>query len=148
MIRPYLRDLINEHKPIGEPIDESNDEDTDRAEWKIQLRKQNSCISTKSFEETCTIYTKSEALEIFMGSDTNDIIDRRFSTLLQRFQRAQETSNDRGSEFIPDSVELLYYHFQRIDIRRAVSYIMSPDWIASKKATINPKNEKNNKCFQ
>ena len=25
---------------------------------------------------------------------------------------------------------------------------MSPDWIASKKATINPKNEKNNKCFQ
>ena len=50
---------------------------------------QNSCISTKSFEETCTIYTKSEALEIFMGSDTNDIIDRLFHTLLQRFQRAQ-----------------------------------------------------------
>ena len=38
--------------------------------------------------------------------------------------------------------------FYRIDIRRAESYIMSPDWIASKKATINPKNEKDNKCFQ
>ena len=25
---------------------------------------------------------------------------------------------------------------------------MSPDWIASKKATINPKNERDNKCFQ
>ena len=25
---------------------------------------------------------------------------------------------------------------------------MSPDWIASKKATINPKSEKDNKCFQ
>ena len=25
---------------------------------------------------------------------------------------------------------------------------MSPDWILSKKATINPKNEKDNKCFQ
>ena len=24
---------------------------------------------------------------------------------------------------------------------------MSPDWIASKKATIYPKNEKDNKCF-
>ena len=83
-----------------------------------------------------------------MGSDTNDVIDRLFNMLLQRFQRAQETSNERESEFIPDSVELLYYHFQRIDIRRAVSYIMSPDWIASKKATINPKNEKDNKCFQ
>ena len=70
------------------------------------------------------------------------------NTILPRFQRPQETSNERGSEFIPDSVELLYYHFQRIDIRRAESYIMSPDWIASKKATINPKNEKDNKCFQ
>ena len=25
---------------------------------------------------------------------------------------------------------------------------MSPDWIVSKKATINPKNDKDNKCFQ
>ena len=147
-IRPNLRDLINEHKPIDEPIDESNDNNGDRAEWKIQLTMQNSCISTKSFQETHIIYTKSETVEIFMGSDTEDVIDKLFNTLLQRFQRAQETSNERGSEFIPDSVELLYYHFQRIDIRRAVSYIMSPDWIASKKATINPKNEKNNKCFQ
>ena len=83
-----------------------------------------------------------------MGSDTKDVIDKLFKTLLQRFQNEQETSNERGSKFIPDSVELLYYHFQRIDIRRAESYIMSPDWIASKKATINPKNEKYNKCFQ
>ena len=65
-----------------------------------------------------------------------------------RFQSAQETSNKRGSEFIPDSVELLYYHFQRIDIRRAESYIMSPDWIVSKKATINPKNETDNECLK
>ena len=60
----------------------------------------------------------------------------------------QETSNERGSEFIPDRVELLDYDFHAIDIRRAESYIMSPDWIASKKPTINPKNEKGNKCFQ
>ena len=49
MIKPYLRDLINEHKPVDEPIDESHVNDTDRAEWKIQLIMQNSCISTKSF---------------------------------------------------------------------------------------------------
>ena len=48
---------------------------------------------------------------------------------------------------IPDSVELLYYFFQRIDIRRAESYIISSDWRASEKATINPKNEKYNECF-
>ena len=109
---------------------------------------QNSCISTKRFEETRTIYTKSEAVKIFMGSDTKDVIDKPFNTLLQRFQNAQETSNERGSEFIPDSVELLEYELHKIDIIRAESYIVSPDWIASKKATINPKNEKDNECFK
>ena len=39
-------------------------------------------------------------------------------------------------------------YFQRIDIIRAESYIVSPDWIANKKATINPKNEKDNRSFQ
>ena len=64
MIRPYLRDLINEHKPIDESNDDDNDgdddddddDDTDHAEWKIQLSMQDSCISTRNFEETCTIY--------------------------------------------------------------------------------------------
>ena len=87
----------------------------------------NSCISTRSFEETRVIYTRSEPVEIYMGSDTENVIDTLFNTLLQIFQQAQETSDGRGSEFIPDSVELLYYHFQRIDIRRAESYIISPD---------------------
>ena len=109
---------------------------------------QNSCISTKSFEETYTIYTKSEPVKNFLGSDTKDVIDKLFNTLLQRFQNAQETSNERGSEFIPDSVELLEYELHKIDIIRAESYIVSPDWIASKKATINPKNEKDNECFK
>ena len=80
MIRPYLRDLINDHKATVELND-----DTDRAEWKVQLTMQNSCISTKSFEETCTIYTKSEPVETFVGSDTEDVIDKLFNTILQRF---------------------------------------------------------------
>ena len=126
----------------------NDNNNSNRAEWKIQLTMQNSCISTKSFEETCTTYTKSEPAEIFMGSNTEDVIDKLFNTLLQRFQRAQETSNERGSEFIPDSVELLEYELHKIDIIRAESYIVSPDWIASKKATINPKNEKDNECFK
>ena len=107
---------------------------------------QNSCISTKNFEETRTIHSASESVEIFVGSDTEDVIDTLFNTILQRFQQAQETSNDKGSEFIPESVELLYYYFQIINIRRAESYIMSPEWIVNKKATINPKNERDNKC--
>ena len=141
MIRPYLRDLINEHRPAA-GLNNNNNNNNNRAEWKIQLAMQNNCISTKCFEETRTIYTKNEPAEIFMGSDTEDVIDKLFNTLLQRFQCAQETSNERGSEFIPDSVELLFYHFQRIHIRRAEPYAMPPDWILSKKATIKAKNGK------
>ena len=136
MIRAYLRDLINEHitpmelnnnnnnnnnRKNSDNSNNNNNNDTDRAEWKIQLTMQNSCISTRSFEETRTIYTKSEPVEIFMGSNTEDVIDKRFNTLLQKLQRAQDTSNERGSEFIPDSAKLLYDYFQRIDIRRLQS---------------------------
>ena len=148
MIRLYLRDLINDHKPTTESNNEENDSSSDRGELKIQLVMQNSCISTKNFEEICTIYSASEPVEIFMGSDTEDLIDKLFNAILQRFQQAQETPNDKESEFIPESVGLLYYYFQKINIRRAEPYIMSPDWIVTKKATINPKNEKDNKSFQ
>ena len=98
-------------------------------------------------QEIRTIYSASEPVEIFMGSDTEDVIDTLFNTILQRFQQAQETSNDKGSEFIPESVELLQYYFQKTNIRRAESYKISPDWLVNKGATINPKNEKDNKCF-
>ena len=106
------------------------------------------CISTKSFDETRTMHRKSKQVEFYLGSNTENVINALFNTLLRNFQRIQETSNGRGRKFIPDSVELLEYELHKVDIIRAESYIVSPDWIASKKATINPKNEKDNKCFQ
>ena len=112
------------------------------------LRMYINCISTKSFNETCTMHPKSKQVEVYMGSDTGNVIDTLFNALLQNFQRIQGTSNERGSKFIPDSVEVLEYEFHKIDLIRAESYLITPDWIASKKATINPKNEKDNKCFQ
>ena len=84
---------------------------------------------------------------MFMGSEKENIIDTLFNTILNEIQQAMETSNERVSGLTHDSVGLLYYHFQRIGIRGAESYITSPDWIANKKATINPKNEKDNECF-
>ena len=147
MIRSYLRDLINDHKPTEELNDNNNnsnnnknnnknnndnDNNNDRKEQKIQLTMQNNCVSTKNFEDTCTIYTRSEPVEIFVGSNTSDVTDRPVDTTLKRFQEAIKTSI-KESEFTYESARLLYYHFQRIDIRRAESYIIYPDWIVSKK---------------
>ena len=145
MIGPYLRDLINGHKPTEEL---NNDGDSERVEWKVQVVMQNNCISTKDFEETQTIYSASKPVEIFMGTDTDDTIDRFFDTFLQRFQQGLVTSNDRGSGFTNKNVAFVYYYFQKIVIQRVESFIMSPELIVNKGATINPKNEKDNKCFQ
>ena len=104
---------------------------------KIQLVMQNNCISVKNFEDTRTIYSASKPIEIYMGSDTENVIDTLFNTILERIQQAIASSQKNEGEFTHESVALFYCYFQKIDIRRAESYIMSPNWIVSKKATIN-----------
>ena len=42
----------------------------------------------------------------------------------------------KGSEFVFNSVHLLYYQCHRINANRGGSYIDSPDWIKNEKATI------------
>ena len=68
MIRPYLRDLLNENKPTAEL--NNNNNNNNKAEWKIQLQMHIKCISTKSFENKCTMNPKSEPVEIFMVIST------------------------------------------------------------------------------
>ena len=148
MIKPYLRDLINNHKPTIESNDEENNEENDSAEWKIQLVIQNNFISDKTLEDTQTIYSASKTVETFMDSDTENAIDTLFNPILERIQKVIETSNERGSGFAHESAALSYYYFQKINIRTGGSYKVAPNWTVSKKATINPKNEKDNNYFQ
>ena len=53
----------------------------------------------------------------------------------------------KGSDFIFDSVQIMYYKYDKVNFKRSGSYIYSPDWIKKKKTTINPKKE-DDKCFQ
>ena len=73
MIRPYLRDLIDGHKPRTE----LNNNDV-HGEWKIQLVMQNKYISNKNFEDTFDVYSVSKPVEIITGVETDDAIDRLF----------------------------------------------------------------------
>ena len=54
----------------------------------------------------------------------------------------------RSSDFAFDDIQLLYYKCHKINLNRGGSYMDSPDWIKNKKATTNPINKKDNKCFQ
>ena len=53
-----------------------------------------------------------------------------------------------GSDFVFDCAHLLNYKYHKIYFTRGRSYTDSPDWIKSKKATINSINKSGNKCFQ
>ena len=53
----------------------------------------------------------------------------------------------KGSDFIFNGINYLYYDLNRITISKGGSYIESPKWLKDKKCCINQKNN-DNKCFQ
>ena len=80
------------------------------------------------------------------GSETEEIAEKLFKSLLQRYQDILNEKM-RGSDFIFNGVNYLFYDFNRITISKGGSYIESPKWLKDKKCTINQKNN-DNKCFQ
>ena len=103
-------------------------------------------IPSKDSDETRTMHTKSNNVEIMIGSETDEIIENLFASFLQKYQEWLEESVG-GSEFVYDSADVLYYNLNKISLSRGGSYIDSLKWLKNKKATINPKN-KDDKCFQ
>ena len=89
MIRPYLSDLINDHKTQGVWKVHSGNKVIDyktQREWKIQLTVSINFMSSKDFEETRTMHTKSHNVEIMIGNKTDDIIKELFKSLFQKYQ--------------------------------------------------------------
>ena len=60
-------------------------------------------VSSKDSDEIRIMHTKSDNIDILMGSKRNDIMKELFKFLLQKYQEGLEESV-RGSEFIVDSV--------------------------------------------
>ena len=92
------------------------------------------------------MHSRSNNIKFTPYSDVNEVIDELFESLCSKYQGNLETLIN-GSDFIFDSVQLMYYKYHKVNFRRGGSYIDSPDWIKKKKATINPKDT-DDKCFQ
>ena len=78
MVRPYLRDIINNHKTQGAWKFYSGNEVIDykiQGELKIQLTMNINFISSKDSDEIRTMHTKSNNMEIMMGNETDEIIE-------------------------------------------------------------------------
>ena len=54
----------------------------------------------------------------------------------------------KGSEFVFDYAQLLYYKCHKLNPNHGGSYVDSPDWIKNRKTAKNSINKKDNKCFQ
>ena len=103
-------------------------------------------ISTNDTGEIRTLYVNSDNEQIRLGNETYGIINRLIESFLSKYQNEEKILRN-GSNFIFESVNFLTYHIHKLDLKRGISYIKSPEWILNKRATINPKN-KGNKCFQ
>ena len=81
MIKPNLGDIINDHKTHGLVRIHSGNKtwvEETTSEWKIQLRMTINFVSSKDSDEIRTMHTKSNNVEIMMGSETDEIIEQLF----------------------------------------------------------------------
>ena len=92
MIRPYLSGTIDDYKTQGG--------------WKVHLTMAINFFSSKDSEETRTMYSKNDNIEVMMGSETDEIIEELFDYFLQRYQKNLEESM-RKSEVVFDRVNSL-----------------------------------------
>ena len=74
-----MSDIVNDNKTQGE--------------WKIHLTMAINFFSSKNSEETRTMYSKNNNIEIMMGNENNKTIEDLFYSFLQRYQTNLEEMN-------------------------------------------------------
>ena len=90
VIRPYLSDIINDHKTRGKWIIHPGNkiiEQKTPSEWKIQLTMTINFTSSKDSDETRAMHTKSNNAEIMMGSETDKIIEELFKSFCKNIKK-------------------------------------------------------------
>ena len=98
IIKSYLSDLINNHKPHGSARYHSGNKpwlEKTSSEWKIQLTMAINFTSSKDSDETRTMHTKSNNAEIMIGIETDEIIEDLLESFLQKISRRVRGINER-----------------------------------------------------
>ena len=85
----------------------------------------------------------SRMLAVYNLSDMNEIV----SAMIEHMKQQIENSALRDSKFVFDRIIHMDINFHRLNLTGVSSYIPLPDWLAKKKAIINPKNS-DLECFK
>ena len=100
-------------------------------------------IRFRKGEELVELAFNSRVLNVYGFSDMNDIV----SVMITHMAQQIENPALRDSKFVFEEVISTTVNFHRLNLTRESSYIPLPDWLASKKAVINPQN-KDLECFK
>ena len=98
IIKPYLRDIINDHKTHGLVRYHSGNKawlEETSSKWEIQVTMTINFISSKDSDETRTMHTKSNNVEIMIGSETNEIIEDFFESFFAKILSRVKRINER-----------------------------------------------------
>ena len=71
-----------------------------------------SFISIKDFKETISIYIKSKNIVILTGYETDDIIEKNFDSLLEKYQEGLEEKMQKSNLFL---IVLMHYIISSIE---------------------------------
>ena len=108
-IKSYLKNII------------INLQNSDR--WKIQLTIAINYISSNNPEVERVVHLSSGNIKFTPYSDVNDVIDKFFKSLRSGYRENLETSM-KGSDFIFDSVQLMYRKCHEVNFNAVVTILV------------------------
>ena len=82
-------------------------------------------------------------MNVYRGNDLDQIVDGMITHTMTQIENPALLN----SRFEFDEVLFLYVNFHQLNLVRGSSYLPLPDWLARKKAIMNPNNE-DKECFK
>ena len=93
-------------------------------------------IRFRKDDELVELAFNSRMVNVYKLSDMNEIVNKMIAHMKQQI----ENPTLSNSRFVFDEVLHMDVDFHRLNLMRGSSYLPLPDWLACKKAIINPKN--------
>ena len=100
-------------------------------------------IRVRKDGEMVELAFNSRMLNIYNLSNMNKIVNEMITHMKQQIENPALSD----SKFVFDEVIHMDVNFHRLNLTRGSSYLPLPDWLACKKAIINPKNS-DLECFK
>ena len=94
-------------------------------------------------DDRVVLALNSRMTAVHLGSDLDEVVNGMIAHMKKQIENPMLLK----SSFRFDEIPFLDVNFHRLNLTRGSSYLALPDWIAKKKAIINPQND-DEECFK